>query len=361
MTTGFTTAAHFEGRERRLYGRRRLKPRISYLEFRQKKDGRPYQEGSLAWLIQRVIEDVAANPSMRQFNGRYLLHLRFIQRTSIGSKQAPGLRKADFIEFCKERRRTTGKSTVMHDFVKIRMALKYASANWGDDWDEALAAMEPAKLFLVNNEIIGKGARRTRRPTDEEIAALLDYFERENVRARNKIKAMPSLIAFGLKSARRRGEIVSIMHGDVDYVNKTYRVRNMKSKVKGLTKEFILWPELEAIILAQPRIDPNDPTERIFPYDGNVVGQKYSLAKTKLGIVDLRFHDNRADALSKWLLKMPPEDVRLAVSGHENTKILEKHYDRRTTAELIREKYREVIAKLQAPSVPAAAPMPVTA
>lgn len=343
------------------------KQRLKYSDFlsEQKKDPKNLP-GSLAWLIQRVMDDVTANPAMRQLNDRFEHHLRLLQRCEIAAKNAASLRKADFIEHCKQRRsgvaflgaEPVGKATTQHDFVKIRGVLKHASANWGDEWDRALAEMEPAKLFLLKAEVIGKGQRRTRRPTDEELGALLDYFEKENQRGRNRVKAMPSMIAFGLKSARRRGEIVSIMHGDVDYVGKTYKVRNMKHPtLKGLTKEFILWPELEAIILAQPRVDPNDPTERIFPFNGNVVGQKYSYAKKKLGIVDLRFHDNRADALSKWLLKMPAEDVRLAVSGHENTKILEKHYDRRTTAELIREKYREVLAKLGAPVVPVAAPM----
>ncbi len=117
-----------------------------------------------------------------------------------------------------------------------------------------------------------------------------------------------------------------------------YWVRDMKhpTKKKGNDKFFILWPELAEIIRRQPRVNPNDPQELIFPVNENVVGQKFCHAVRLLGIPDLHFHDLRGTAITRWKLEkdMPLEDIRVCISGHDSTKILEKVYDRRNAGDL---------------------------
>lgn len=335
-----------------------MKPRISYQEFQQQQDGTPHVKGSLAWLIQRVIEDVAANPSMRQFNARFLYHLKFIQQAWIGRRVASTLTKADYIEYFKDRRKglnggtAVGKATVMHDFVKIRGVLKYASASWGEDWDSTLAQLEVAKLFLVKHEIVGKGNVRTRVPTEDELDRLLTYFEEERKRGRSKVDMVP-VILFGLVSTRRRGEVCRLLRSDIDWEKKTYMVRDMKHPTKkvGNHGTFALLPELVEIIKTLP-----DGTDRLFPYNANVVGQKYSNAKKALGIVDLRLHDNRRAAITKWLaILKSPHRVKL-ISGHKTTQILERVYDASDPAAINQE-----IAELGVTSVlqgPAATRLP---
>ena len=46
------------------------------------------------------------------------------------------------------------------------------------------------------------------------------------------------------------------------------------------------------------------------------VGAKYTIFKRELGIEGLHFHDNRAEAITNWLKKLPPHKVRQFVSGH---------------------------------------------
>lgn len=305
------------------------KPRINYTEFQQQQ--MRYAPESFSMLIERVIRDVAANPAMRQYNTRFLYHLRLLQEMPIGKKPAAALRKSDYIEHCKERRAGFGKykpvakPTAMHDFVKIRGILRHASANWGDDWDEALAAMEAAKHFLTKAEIIGKGNIRTRIATEDELDRLLSYFDAENKRGRNEVDMVP-VILFGLVSTRRRGEVCRILRSDIDWEKMTYMVRDMKHPTKkvGNHGTFALLPELVEIIKTLPVIEGED---RLFPYNGNVVGQKYCAAKKALGIVDLRLHDNRRAAITKWLaILKSPHRVKL-ISGHKTTQMIERVYD----------------------------------
>jgi integrase len=113
------------------------------------------------------------------------------------------------------------------------------------------------------------------------------------------------------------------------------------TKKKGNDKQFLLFQSIEQIIRRQPRIG-TDPQERIFPFVPESITQQFIAAKKAIAeetgdptILTLRLHDHRAEAISKWLLSgMPPEDVRLAVSGHNDTRILETVYDRRGASDL---------------------------
>lgn len=319
-----------------------LAPRFADAEYREPRLS-DFKSGTIAWVVQRVIEDVAANPEMKQYGRTKMGRLRLLQQRLIGSKSAAKLTKQDIIEDIKSRRKTVGPATANHDIGCLKTSLVHHIATWEEpDLSDAHKAMGVAKIFLAKNNLTGKANRRTRRPTDEEIAVILADCRAHDARKRSSIR-LEDFVLFGLGSARRRGEIVRITHGDVDFENKVYWVRDMKhpTKKKGNDKRFILWPSLEEIIRRQPRLNQNDPTERIFPFMGESVGAAYCAIKKRRGIKDLRLHDNRGDALSRFLLKYPPEDVRLMVSGHDDTKILEKVYDRRDALEVAKAKLPE--------------------
>lgn len=320
------------------------KQRLKYAEFlaEQKKNAKN-EAGTLAWIIERVINDVLANPEMKQFGRTKLGRLRMLQRSELGSKMAAKLTKQDYIEHIKARRKEVGPATANHDVGAIATTLAHYLATWSEpNIDEAWKALGIAKIFLARNNLTGKANRRTRRPTDEEIAVILQECREHDARQRSRYKCYTDFVLFGLGSARRRGEVARITWGDVDFEQKVYWVRDMKhpTKKKGNDKRFILWPSLEEIIRRQPRVG-SEPSERIFPVNANSLGAFYCEIKNKHGITDLRLHDNRGDCLSRFLLKYPPEDVRLMVSGHDDTKILEKVYDRRDALEVAKAKLPE--------------------
>lgn len=300
----------------------------------------------MAWVIERVIKDVEANPDMKQFGRTKMGRLRMIQRSPLGAMQASALTKQDYIEHVKKRRREDeiGPATANHDVGAIATTFAHHLATWDEpNLDKAFGALKPAKIFMTKNNLTGKANRRTRRPTDEEIALILKDFQAHDASPKAKHKCYTDFVLFGLGSARRRGEVARITWGDINFEENYYWVRDMKhpTKKKGNDKRFILWPSLKEIILRQPRLDPSNPKERIFPVNANSLGAFYCEVKNRHNIVDLRLHDNRGDCLSRFLLKYPPEDVRLMVSGHDDTKILEKVYDRRDALEVAKAKLPE--------------------
>ena len=310
---------------------------------------------SVAWIIQRVIEEVASNSSsMKQYGQSHLACMRRMQREPIGKVDARKLTKQDVVEFAKflrsgkNRPKAVIAATVQQYLSYLGTTLDYAGSTWDDCNDITRAPLIAAKPFLKKQGLIGKSTPRKRRPTDDEIARLMAHFDKQAKHPKTRIR-MSFVFAFALVSSRRLGEICRITHGDVDYANRVYWVRDVKhpTKKKGNDKSFVLWPELEEIIKRQPRIT-TDPHERIFPFNAHSASQCFREGREKLGITGLRFHDSRREAISRWLKTLSPQDVRIAVSGHETTQILERVYDGRDALEFVREK----MAKL-APSTPA--------
>lgn len=296
-----------------------------------------FKPGTFAWLIQRVIDDVAASPTIAQHGQSARFALKRLQRAPIGKVIVDELSKHHVISFSKERRKTVTPATVKADISYLRGVINHAASAFPDCEDLSLAPFEAAKPFLVKNNLVGKSTPRTRLPTGDEIERLLDDLARSDARKWTRIKMVP-VVAFGLVSARRRGEVCRITHGDIDYVNKIYWVRDLKhpTKKKGNDKSFVLWPELEQIIKMQPRLRPDDPSERIFPYNPECVTKRYIDAKKRCGIEGLHLHDNRGKATSNWLLKLGSRDkVRKLVTGHDSEKAFDI-YDRRSTLDIMR-------------------------
>lgn len=309
-----------------------VKPRLSYAEFIAQQP-KPL---TIAVLIQRVMDDVAASPTtIRQFGTSTVFTLKRLQREPIGQVIAREFGKTHVIDHCRKRRETVCPATTKGDITALRGVFGHAVSAFPDCEFLTLKAFDEAKTFLVKNNLIGKANRRTRLPTVVEIDALLTDLAISDAHPNSKIKMVP-VVAFGLVSARRRGEVCRITHGDVDYEKKIYWVRDLKhpTKKKGNDKSFTLWPELEQIIKMQPRLDPNDPTERIFPYNGESVGKRYIDAKKRCGIAGLRLHDNRGEATSKWIQKIGRDKTRKVVTGHDSEKAFDI-YDRRTTVDIM--------------------------
>jgi integrase len=293
-------------------------------------------EMTVSDVIQRVIEKMA-EPHMRRHGNTHLYSLKAIQRRPLGKRRPESICEEDIIDYCEARRKDgVCAATVNQDVTYLSGVFKYARSAWKEGREGAakvLVAIETARPFLVKHELIGKSAPRKRVPTDEEVAKLLAYYEAHP----GRVLRMPDVIAFGLASTRRRGEICRLMHGDIDWNRKDaagnptpmYLIRDLKHPTKkvGNHKSFPLFPELAEIIRRQPRLRPADPTERVFPFSPESVSQSYIAAKKACGIENLRLHDNRRAAITMWLARLKSPHKVKQISGHETTAILERVYD----------------------------------
>ncbi len=292
---------------------------------------------SVAWALQWYIEAMNGWSGKRPVKPLGTSHeytLRRLQSSPIGKIDARKLTEEDVISHCEMRIKDVCAATINQDVGYLHGALKYVRAAPGGCKQIVAHVVPDVRPFLVKNGYIGKSTPRTRVPTDAELEILLAEAAKPPKKAnKSRIYAMPDMIAFALVSSRRIGEICSITHSDVKWDNlddkgnpaPTYTVRNMKHPTRrDLCKTFPLFPELAEIISRQLRTPGED---RIFPFRKQSVGARYTRMKARLGIENLHFHDNRREAITNWLKKFTPHQVRHYVSGHLNTVILERVYD----------------------------------
>jgi integrase len=290
-------------------------------------------EGTLAWLIERFCREMNGEDgrqAVRPLGVSHLAALKRIQRYAIAHMAAAEIRKQDIIEFARWRRQTASAATVGQDVMYVGGVMKYAGSAWDDKlWSDAPIAA--AKPFLTKNDIIGKSTPRDRRPTDEEIDRLIAYFAKANGHPNTTID-MVKITLWQIRSGRRISETCRLQWGDWDRENHTILVRKMKDpKRRNKMKVVALPEEAQAMLedMEKDRLDPSDPTERIFPYPSKSCSAAYTRAKRELGIVNLRLHDSRRECATRLIevRGFSPAEAAL-VTGHETTQILERTYMR---------------------------------
>lgn len=298
--------------------------------------------GTIAWLVQMYIEEIEGMPG-KELGASHLYTLRNWQGWPTGKVMATELGPHHLITHCKARRAgTIGKkavcaATVRQDLTYLRGPLKYAKFGFGLKGISDQALIDAAPI-LEKFQLVGKGRPRERRPTENELERLFEYYR---TRTKQKIP-MLAIVEFSLWSARRIGETCRLKWGDVNGADMTCIVRDMKDpkNKKGNDHEFPLLGRAWDIVMAQPRLT-DDPNERIFPYIAKSVSANYARAKKKLGIEDLRLHDNRAECASRALegtLNGEKYSVAetMVLTGHKTPGVLMRTYARLRARDLHR-------------------------
>ncbi|SFQ70293.1 Phage integrase family protein [Roseivivax halotolerans] len=123
------------------------------------------------------------------------------------------------------------------------------------------------------------------------------------------------LVVFAIYSGRRLGEICRLRWEDLREDKSQILVRDMKHprKKKGNNVWCKLPSEALAIIQAMPRN-----SELIFPFSERSIGTAYRRHRDKVGIMDLRFHDFRHEAVSRQFEMGMPASFVAKISGHKN-------------------------------------------
>ncbi len=279
--------------------------------------------GSIAYMIEQFIAD-RNQPGGRSIGLSHFYTLRTVQKSPIGSKMLNEVRAADYLNHCKMRKAAgVTPQTIAHDIGYLSGAIKYGvEILETKDADLAYAAYRKAIPQLKKEQLIGKSMPRDRRPTPEELERLLAYFAIEPKKPRANIIPMVPVVRFSYLAGRRISETCRILWADIDMEKRTCMVRDLKNaKGKGFHDTFPLLGEAWDIVMAQPKVG-----ERIFPYNAKSCGAKYTIAKNKLGIVNLRLHDNRRECFSRMFeagFGVPEVQI---LSLHRNPTILLKNY-----------------------------------
>jgi integrase len=219
--------------------------------------------------------------------------LLFLEKHSFSQNNALAITASQLIKHVQKRRDDgTGPATVANDLIWIGVVLRAAKSV--DGIAVRPEVVQEARTACRELRLIGKARRRERRPTEAELAKLMEFFRRADNR-RSEVP-MCDLIDFAIQSARRQSEICRIEWEDNDVFGRTGMVRDAKHpRAKdGNHRRFKYTPEAWEIVERQPR-----KSEHIFPYDPNNVGALFTRACHVLGIKDLHFHDLRHEGTSR--------------------------------------------------------------
>ena len=283
-----------------------------------------FRDGTVAWLLQRYIDDVSMD---KEFCETHLYGLRALQKAPIGQKMAAKLEPHDLIEHMRARKKKGAcPATCMQDITFLRGPLGYAKVGWGMK-DISAQVITDAMPLLVKYGLVGKSRPRDRRPTGDEFRRLEDYF-REQAKHPRSILPMAEIQEFQVWSARRISETCRIKFSDVNVEKRTVIVRDMKDPrfKKGNDVTVPLLGRAWEIVEARMKSWNGNAEARVFPYSSKSISTSYAKAKRDLKIPNLRLHDLRREAASRLFeAGFAPQEVML-VTGHKTPAILMRVY-----------------------------------
>lgn len=252
----------------------------------------------------------SSRPVADTSNEHYVL-LRLTE--GLGDKSAGGLTPQVLADYCKMRKEDgAGPYTVNLEISKLGTVMRYASIALGGTLPDAAGAARP---LLTHLGLIGGGGKRDRRPTEDEITAILKVLAQ-----RGQIYA--DAVKFASITAMRRGEVCGVKWVDFDESKKMLTIRDRKDprKKKGNDDTIPLLGESFAIVARQKRGG-----DRIFPIHPQTLSKYFTEACRDLSIPDLHLHDMRHEGTSALFeAGYTIEQVSL-VTGHKSWNNLKRY------------------------------------
>ena len=250
---------------------------------------------SLADLITRYSQEITPLKKGRDTEQRRLSRLL---RDPIAITPLSKLTSAKLAEF-RDRRINDGVRAAQYDLVLIKHCIKIARLEWG-----VLMPNNPVDGIRIPNGI----KRRERRLADGEYEAL-----REAAR-HCKNRLIWTVIEFAIETAMRRSEILSLRW---ENINNNCTVATLPDTKNGSKREVPLTTKAKQVLEGLSKHE-----EYVFPTSDCAVRHAWDRLVRRSGIENLRFHDLRHEAVSRFFemgLSIP--EVAL-ISGHKDYRMV---------------------------------------
>ena len=230
-----------------------------------------------------------------------LQHLKEIRRQPIASKAMAAITSADIKQLRDaELARGLAGDTVRKKLSLISVIYRHAANDWGMDIDNPVAR--------VRRPAAGTG--RTRRLNKDEIARL-----QRGMTACNR--TMRALVLLAIETGMRRSEMLSMTWSAVNFERGVIALADTKN---GHPRWIPLTPTAREILLSQQ--DGSQP----FPITAVAAALSWKRIIKRAQIEDLRFHDLRHEALSRWAHRLGGDVFKLSlVSGHRTLSMAQRY------------------------------------
>ena len=133
-------------------------------------------------------------------------------------------------------------------------------------------------------------------------------------------KHLYAMIMIAIDSGMRRGEILQLRWTDIDFDNNRILIRSDTTKT-GQGRTTILSDRAKSALLILKSLSLSD---RPFPYVD--IKRSFSTAKRLAEVEDLRFHDLRRTAITRWQASGVPLAFAGKSAGHSQLQTTQKHY-----------------------------------
>ena len=271
---------------------------------------------TLQVLMDRYLAEVS--PLKRSASDQF--HFRQIGRHPIATFEVKRLTAEAVVSFRDSRLKQVSPATVRKEMNLISQVLRHATSEWG-----LCLAVNP--VAQVKKPAAPKG--RERRISDEEANALLLAFRK----TRNPL--VKQVFLFAIATGMRRGEILSLTWEQVDIEKRTAHLPMTKN---GEARTVPLSPAALGLLSERKTHEGG----HVFPITRNALRLSWDRLRARAKVEDLRFHDLRHEAISRFFefgLSVP--EVAL-ISGHKDVKMLFRYTHLKPDA--VAEKLHEVTA-----------------
>lgn len=200
--------------------------------------------------------------------------LRSIREYDIADKDCADIESHDIVQFARELGATRTPATVGNYMSHLGAIFAVARPAWGIPLDQQ--AMKDAFVVCNRLGITGKAKKRDRRPTLNELDALLTMFEDKH-RRRPKSVPMHRIVGFAKFSTRRQEEITRISWTGLDQTHSRVFIKDMKHPGDNINIGNDVWCDLPApalkIALSMPK-----KSQLVFPYDSRSISAAFTRA-----------------------------------------------------------------------------------
>jgi len=199
--------------------------------------------------------------------------------------------------------------TVRREMSLIHHALEVARSEWG-------LGLSANPVSLVRQPVLKNARDRRLEPGDAE------RLKRALSDCRNRL--LEPAVCLAIETGLRRAELLAL---EWRYINTEQRTAYIPWSKTGRSRTI---PLTDAALKILDTLD-RGPTGRVFPMTANALRLAWERLRERAGLRDLRFHDLRHEALSRFAelgLNMP--ELAL-ISGHRDFRMLQRYTHLRPT------------------------------
>jgi integrase len=251
-------------------------------------------------LVERYLREVT--PTKRSALAETYV-LRAFRKQPICSIRLNDIRPSHFDAYRQNRLAAISPSALRRELNPIQNMFEVAKVEWGISLKS-----NPVALLRVS---AGQD-RRERRLRDAEEERLLE------AASRSRNLYVHPIIQLALETGMRRGEILGIRRQHIDTRNRTLLIPNTKN---GHARTIPLTPAAYALLHSCSR-EREGGEGYLFPTTANAFRLAWERTRKRAGIEDLRFHDLRHEAISRFFeMGLTAPEVAL-ISGHRDMRML---------------------------------------